>query len=532
MKSKIAFILIILLAFFLRFYQLGKTPPGINLDEAAIGYNAYSILRTGRDEYGQFLPLVFRSLDDYKPPLYIYLTVPTVAIFDLNEFAVRAPSALLGVAAVAVTYLLAGEIFKRNSSRLPLLSAFLLAISPWHLQFTRTAYETGSTAFFTAGGLLFFLKGLRQKFYFIPAAVLFGLEIYLYQASKVFIPLFVITLLAITFNRWKKTLGQPAIFVSAFLVFLVPVILASFSAQNQLRARGVSVFQDPKPHDRLIYDKRVDWFRGDRISAELFHPTDLAYLEKIIDGYLSHFSPEFLFLNVIGPKVAHAPHVGLLYLWELPALLVGVYLLVSSRRLAAVIIIGWIVLAPLPASVTWGLPSSIRTAIILPSLSFLTALGLGAFFRRRPISLPAIFTIVIFLTYYLHMYYVHLPADNSATWYYGYRDIAEQSAILAPQFRKVIVSNSLDQPLNFWQFFLKYDPERYLTVDGGTISGGFDSQQNHFANFYFRSIDWGKMSKENNTLLIGSPEDFPKTITPMKEFHNLDDKTSVVFVRT
>ena len=63
MKFLILF-LIVILAFLLRFYQLSTNPPGLNLDEVAIGYNAYSILRTGRDEYGKFLPIVFRSHDD------------------------------------------------------------------------------------------------------------------------------------------------------------------------------------------------------------------------------------------------------------------------------------------------------------------------------------------------------------------------------------------------------------------------------------------------------------------------------------
>src|SRR5437773_2571614 len=102
---------IILLAILLRFYQLGNNPPSIDWDEASTGYNAYSILKTGKDEYGNFLPLSFRSFDDYKPPVYIYLTVPSVAVFGLTEFAVRLPAAIIGVLAVLVIYFLCLEIF-------------------------------------------------------------------------------------------------------------------------------------------------------------------------------------------------------------------------------------------------------------------------------------------------------------------------------------------------------------------------------------------------------------------------------------
>ena len=102
---------VILLAAVLRFYQLGQNPPSLDWDETAHGYNAYSILKTGRDEYGYKFPLYFRSFDDYKPPIYTYLVVPAVAIFGLNDFAVRFPSAFLGVLAVLFTYLMVKELF-------------------------------------------------------------------------------------------------------------------------------------------------------------------------------------------------------------------------------------------------------------------------------------------------------------------------------------------------------------------------------------------------------------------------------------
>src|SRR3989344_4938577 len=92
----IAFILITALAFLLRFWRLGEIPNGLYQDETAIGYNAYSIIQTGRDEYGKSLPLYFKSFGDYKLPVYIYATVPSILMLGLTELAVRAPSALFG----------------------------------------------------------------------------------------------------------------------------------------------------------------------------------------------------------------------------------------------------------------------------------------------------------------------------------------------------------------------------------------------------------------------------------------------------
>src|SRR3989344_9071437 len=151
--KKLLFILIIALAAFLRLWQLGNVPISPDWDETALGYNAYSILKTGRDEYGTFLPRTLRSFDDYKPPLYAYLAVPSVAFFGLNTWAVRLPAAVMGVLAVIGTYVLVIELFRQlhtkakkqisefSAEASSLLAAFLLAISPWHLQFSRIAFE-------------------------------------------------------------------------------------------------------------------------------------------------------------------------------------------------------------------------------------------------------------------------------------------------------------------------------------------------------------------------------------------------------
>src|SRR3989344_3561506 len=157
MCSKIPLGLIFILAFALRFFQLGTNPPGLYWDEVSLGYNAYSILQTGKDEHNRFLPLdTFKAFGDYKPPGYIYAAVPTIALFGLSEFATRLPSALFGSLTVLLTYFLAKRIFEDEA--IALLSAFFLAISPWHLQFSRGAFEANLGLFFSTLGIYLFLK--------------------------------------------------------------------------------------------------------------------------------------------------------------------------------------------------------------------------------------------------------------------------------------------------------------------------------------------------------------------------------------
>src|SRR3989344_741922 len=98
--------LILSLALFLRLWMLGSLPPSLSWDEVSTGYNAYSILQTGKDEWGFKYPISFRAYGDYKLPGYIYLDVPFVAMFGLNEWGVRLPSAILGVGLVVVVFLI------------------------------------------------------------------------------------------------------------------------------------------------------------------------------------------------------------------------------------------------------------------------------------------------------------------------------------------------------------------------------------------------------------------------------------------
>jgi len=195
---KCLFFVVMVLAFFLRFYKLGEIPPSLNWDEAALGYNAYSILKTGNDEYGVRFPLVFRSFGDYKPPFYTYLTIPSILIFGLNEFAVRFPSALFGSLTVLITYFLVKEIFPRKNFQFSifnfqLITSFLLAISPWHLQFSRGAFEANLGLFLAVLGTYLFLKGLRRKALLPASAIIFSLSLYAYHSSRIFVPLLVLT---------------------------------------------------------------------------------------------------------------------------------------------------------------------------------------------------------------------------------------------------------------------------------------------------------------------------------------------------
>jgi len=144
---------ILALSALLRLSFLTSNPIGFYADEASIGYDAYSILKTGRDQYGEFLPLFARTFGGYDEALHRYLVVPFVAVLGLTEFAVRLPNALIGILTVWVLYILVKVWFNR---RVALLSALFLAISPWHIQFSRWSVRAIMLPLFFCLGLYFF----------------------------------------------------------------------------------------------------------------------------------------------------------------------------------------------------------------------------------------------------------------------------------------------------------------------------------------------------------------------------------------
>src|SRR3989344_1492032 len=173
-KNILGIIIIIIIALFLRLYQLNSVPPSASLDEVSIGYNAYSILKTGADEYGYKFPLLLRAYDDWRPALYVYLVIPFVKLFGLNVLSVRLPSVIFSVLTVISTYFLVKKLFpgtqkfsifssKAGQFSIGEIAAFLLAISPWHIYISRLGHEANMGLAFFIFGITFFIY---RKVYF------------------------------------------------------------------------------------------------------------------------------------------------------------------------------------------------------------------------------------------------------------------------------------------------------------------------------------------------------------------------------
>lgn len=518
--QKLLLFIILFVAVFFRAYSFPSNPPALDWDEVSMGYNAYSILKTGKDEFGNFLPLYFRSLDDNKLPLYTYITVGSIFIFGFNDFAVRFPSLLFGVATIVLLFFLTFELTK--SRTVSFLTSLFIAILPWHVQFSRMALEANVALFFYTLGLLSFFYALKNKsYFFIISAVSFTLAMYGYLSMRIIVPL--TTLLLLSF-AWKSiSFKDKYVKVAGIFVFIVVILLAKdmFLSGGHVRLSGTSVLNDYETFKQAEEEMLYDGTQKINLPRRFFHEIPLfTQGSLLIRGYLVHFSTDFLFFDR-GQKYHHAPGVGLLYLWMIPFLPLGLYYLFKKYSKSTIIlVVGLILIAPIPASITFDVPHATRVFMMSIPLTILVAIGVVGIFedvKKKNIMLSiagsAVLAMLIFTSafYFFHQYNVHLPYERSSNWLYGRQELATYLMKEGSNYDKVVISPSLEWPYIFLLYYMKYDPKKYL-AQGGTESGKWDAQKNKFENYEFHTFNFLRDLKEGNVLLAGKPEEFPSKV--------------------
>ena len=531
---------IVILAAVLRLWQLGNVPPSPDWDEAALGYDAYSIIHTGRDEFGKFLPVVLRSFDDYKPALYAYLTIPSILIFGLNVFAVRLPSALFGIISVVAVFFLVREIFKEHKYRdyLSLASSFLLAISPWSIQFSRVGFESNVGNVLNILMALFFIKGLKKPWKLFLSAFFAGLAIYVYQSEKVFTPLLVLVL-AFIYRKQLFSLSKKYI-VSAIIFGLIVVLPMGFYIVTNraalLRVTGTSIFSYQTELLKTDIRKLQRDQENNNKLGLILDNRRLVYAVTIVSGYISHFDPNWLFITGDIDR-HHAPNMGILYIFEIPLILLGIYFLLFGEfdRKTKLIIFGWLLIAPLPASITTGVPHAVRTLNFLPTWQILSALGvlmgiqLLSGIKLKILGLKVLYIVgaiylvfsVLNFAYYLNQYFVQLNYYDSQFWQYGYKQAVDEVKLLQNNYKEIVISDKqpMDKSYMFFLFYLQYSPSEYQKI-GENSSGSFAAHQ-AFGRYTFRPIDWKNDSLRKGVLYIGNPDEIPEG-SAMKTINNLD----------
>ncbi len=492
---------IVILAGILRFYHIDKVPVSLYWDETASAYNAYSIAQTARDEYGNFMPLLFRSFEDYKMPGNIYLIAISVKFFGLNEFSTRFPSAFLGVLTVLITYFLIYELLSRwdrgKASKIGLLTSFLLAISPWHIQFSRTGFEANVGLFFVVLGILLFLKGLSQSKWYIFSMFIFGISLYFYRSILVFLPLMIIALFIVYRDELLKRINRRVLFLGIIILIFIalPIFAESFSRNGLRRATQVSVFTNSN-EDVAAYVRTANESGSNQLS-KIFYDRRYVFLRKVIDNYFIHFGPRFLFISGDGNGRHGAVGLGLLYIWELPFMLIGIVSVLKIQNKFKNIIFIWFALAPIPAALSLPSPHALRDLNILPIPQLFVAVGIFTIVsllgnkRRFLFIVSLIFVILFFLSRYLFIYYVITARIKSSDWADGYKQLTSYIFAKEASYDKAVISGHYWEPYIYFLFYKKYDPAMYQKYGS---SNGFDK-------YLFGGTSW---DKDKNSQELGN----------------------------
>ncbi len=470
-------ILILLLAAILRLWNLDAVSVSLFGDEIDVGYHAYSILKTGKDYSGNFMPIHFKSLAEWRTPLYIYSAVPTVALFGISPLGVRLPAAIFGVLGVWLIYLLVKRMTGNNT--LGLLSAFFLAISSWHLQYSRAGFEATEMLFFYMVGIYALLKGFKNYRWLFLSVVCLGLTPWVYNTAKLFLPL---TIIAISVIWWKELKVIPGkYFLWAIIIFTIvvgPFTWNTLFGGGTQRIEGISIFNDPTVIPKLGFNRLNDIEVRNRNAVDisqatlvdkLFHNQPLSFLDIFIKNYFQSYSTEFLFIHGdINPR--HSPGTGEFYKVQAPFLLLGLIFLLTGviDKKTKLFLVFWLLASPIPSSLTKdGGTHATRLILMLPPLILLVSLGVhnsyqyfGKYFRWVFIVL---FTVILFFNFvlYQHNYLIHYPWQSEIWWHGGFKEAIQSTVSEGKKYDKVVISGADEPPLIFFLGWSQFPPSRF-----------------------------------------------------------------------
>ncbi len=452
---------ILILAAFLRLWNLGQIPNGFIPEEVSSGWNAYSILKTGRDEWGVALPLIFRETGGYKLALGSYLIVPSIAIFGLTEFAVRFPFAIAGIVAVYGTYLVAQKLF--NHKRIALTAAFLLAISPWHVCLGRYGVDVNWGVTLFIFGIYFFLTSLQKPKLLVVSGICFSLTYFTYFNYVVFTVFFIFGLCVVCRREIFKNKKMTAVFMAIQLIglsvyFFDPALFIRFRQATAVDRIGfVNRINEHRGACETVYPKIVCRITYNKFSERVY---------EIARNYSEHFSTPTLFVNGSKLGLSGMPdNWGLLYIFELPLIVIGIVKLVYAHKFPRILLL-WTILYGIPGSLAssghiW------RMLTLLPLPYIFSAVGLVWLFswqRLKLLNAGYITVIAVLVARFWVDYTAYFPYVQSPLAFYGFRDVYSSLRSLESSYEAIVVAPqalSFEQLYIYYLFYMRSDPRAY-----------------------------------------------------------------------
>jgi len=467
-------------------YKLSTIPNGVYVDETLNGYNAYSILQTGKDEYAKAFPIAFRLFGSYSPPLHIYLLVPFIKFLGLNATAIRLPSAISMTITVFLFYLSLKKIIGKKDYH-PYLETFIFTFLPWSVFFARVGYEVTLSLPFFALSFLILLYTFEKAKLFPLAAFVLSILSYTSQTTRFLAPLYFLGVLflyrKLLKDNWKQAIWGILIFSITQIPNLFLFLTPAFATKNSLfyttditqRAKGI-------PY----------------LAAQITWP--LAFIKEFFARFLAYFSPKSLFLNPDPDPQRSIPLLGAFYPYLIVPYLVGLYSLIT-RNLSqkSKLLIFTLIISPIPAALARDPFSTQRALPLFFPLSLLSFLGFEQIRAKiNPlIFLPLMGCLIIFSALQLYRsYFILLPHERAVAWSYGFDKLAKE--IKDRPDEQFLIDQSRIKPAYIeLAFFLKLDPAIIQTSVDPEITNHyyenvvFDNSYS-FAQITTRNIVWEK----------------------------------------
>lgn len=522
------FLLLVLLAALFRIPNLNTLPSGFFGDEAALAYNAWSILETGKDEWGVSFPLTLRSFDDYKPALYTYLTIPFVALRGLTHEAARLPAAVSGSLLPGLVFLLLFDKKNTKKSLIGILSALVLCVTPWHWEVSRTAIEAGVAVTLTVA-LLVILKyaslenipaksGFLQKlhatlvtrftrkksinttqvfskksiFLFLIALILGCAILFTYHTARLIMPILLIA--GAVLSQFKTNWAQKFL-----LLFFVIAGFGLALTASSARYSQISLFTDPGVGAKRTEASNRAGVAG--ISAgltHLYHNKPISWMQTYLDSYLTNTSFTYLFIGSAQPVRASIPETGQ-FLWIfLPFFIMGIIASVRSATRFDLWLGFWLLLSPAAASLTTAeIPHVYRTLFLLVPIAIYIGMGIywsfelvSQLLQQIPLKKPAEPTkkslILITLFFYGALLLLTVTANTAKAWHqfsvqqalsqpwyrqYGYKELYSYLSTLSPEEAShITITNREMEPYIFYLFYNQVHPSIYQSQPNKRLS--------------------------------------------------------------
>lgn len=536
MKNKLFYLLIFfvfLSAFLLRFISLNKLPSGLDQDETAIGYNAFLINSTGRDEWGIRYPLYFKSFGDYKLPIYIYTVSFFERLIGVNSWAVRLPSAISGFLSVVVLFFLIKKL--TNNNVLALSSSFLLAINPWSVFLSRAGFETNLATFFILLGLyLYYLfKDKYNLFFGVLSVIFFSLSIYTYNVTRVIAPLIFISLIIydyFTSKFNKKNLLKVVFLLFLLFIFSLPFLMSLLNASGLKNDSSVLIFAGASKAQALEFRSYLIFLPS--FFSKLFFNLPLLFLTHYISNLFAFFNIDFLFING-QDGMSGIGNNGEFYLFQLPLLIFGIIYFIKNiktnknlKKLNGFII--WFIVSLFVVALSSEIPHGTRDFEVIIPMTVFSGLGLVYIFNFFSNNKNIKFFLVILLSiiigysfmFFLVSYIFRFPNVYSSTWHPEDKSLAVYLKNNQAKYSKIYINSDTNFIYTSLVFYQKYDPHQYLK-SVIYLEKPLFSQASSIGKYKFEDINFAKIASQKNILVVVSGKDNVSGFKLIKTFYYL-----------